>query len=208
MIPLSGRVPEAISWIPRDGIGVGGVSGRFSVSWLSVRGFVTEALSRRKGRFHVGAGIWCCAALHPAAINLQRASPTGSIKPWFLTEGNLPLCASHLPLGVPNGRANHTHQTLRHQRAKKDYTIACLRAKIASLEETVKAQETQLKDLEGKGEDIQGNDEAYLSNDDDFEEDEDLDFHTDVEGYEFMEAGVDDFIPIEVDEEPMDSDEE
>ncbi|KAK1619274.1 hypothetical protein QYE76_024791 [Lolium multiflorum] len=35
MIPLSGRVPEAISWIPRDGIGGGGVSGRFSASWLS-----------------------------------------------------------------------------------------------------------------------------------------------------------------------------
>ncbi|KAK1629059.1 hypothetical protein QYE76_003374 [Lolium multiflorum] len=27
MIPLSGKVPEAISWIPRDGIGGGGVSG-------------------------------------------------------------------------------------------------------------------------------------------------------------------------------------
>ncbi|KAK1605046.1 hypothetical protein QYE76_028719 [Lolium multiflorum] len=31
MNPLSGRVPEAISWIPRDGIGGGGVSGRFHV---------------------------------------------------------------------------------------------------------------------------------------------------------------------------------
>jgi hypothetical protein len=29
-------------------------------------------------------------------------SPTGSIKPWFHTEGNLLLCASYLPLGVPN----------------------------------------------------------------------------------------------------------
>jgi hypothetical protein len=38
MNPLSGRVPEAISWIPRDGIGGGGVSVRFSVSWLSVLG--------------------------------------------------------------------------------------------------------------------------------------------------------------------------
>jgi hypothetical protein len=62
--------------------------------------------------------------------------------------------------------------------------------------------------MEGESEDIQGNDAAYLSDDDDFEEDEDLDFHTDLEGYEFMEAGVDDFIMIEVDEEPMDSDEE
>jgi hypothetical protein len=24
------------------------------------------------------------------------------IKPWFLTEGNLLLCSSYLPLGVPN----------------------------------------------------------------------------------------------------------
>ncbi|KAK1661642.1 hypothetical protein QYE76_049801 [Lolium multiflorum] len=92
-------------------------------------------------------------------------------------------------------------KSLRHQRAKKDYIIARLRAKIASLEETVKAQETKLKDLEGKGEDIRGGGTSYLREDDDFEEDEDLDFHTDVEGYEFMEAGVDDFIPIEVDEE-------
>jgi hypothetical protein len=26
-----------------------------------------------------------------------------TIKPWFLTEGNLLLCSSYLPLGVPNG---------------------------------------------------------------------------------------------------------
>jgi hypothetical protein len=38
MNPLSGRVPEAISRIPRDGIRGGGVSVRFSVSWLSVLG--------------------------------------------------------------------------------------------------------------------------------------------------------------------------
>ena len=44
MIPLSGRVPEAISWIPRDGIGGGGVSGRFSVSWLSVLGVSSRRL--------------------------------------------------------------------------------------------------------------------------------------------------------------------
>jgi hypothetical protein len=25
-----------------------------------------------------------------------------TIKPWFLTEGNLLLCSSYLPLGVPN----------------------------------------------------------------------------------------------------------
>ena len=52
MNPLSGRVPEAISWIPRDGIGGGGVSGRFSVSWLSVLElFSTKAyVGRRVGQ--------------------------------------------------------------------------------------------------------------------------------------------------------------
>jgi hypothetical protein len=39
-----------------------------------------------------------------ASINLRKLvlSPTGSIKPWFHTEGNLLLCSSYLPLGVPN----------------------------------------------------------------------------------------------------------
>ncbi|KAK1697844.1 hypothetical protein QYE76_014541 [Lolium multiflorum] len=87
-------------------------------------------------------------------------------------------------------------KSLRQQRAKKDSTIARLRAKIASLEETVKAQETQLRELEEEGEDIQGG-AAYLSDDDDFEEDE----NTDVEDYEFLEAGEDDFIPIDVDDD-------
>ena len=87
-------------------------------------------------------------------------------------------------------------KTLRQQRAKKDSTIARLRAKIAFLEETVQAQETQLRELEEEGEDIQGG-AAYLSDDDDFEEDE----NTDVKDYEFMEAGEDDYIPIDVDDE-------
>jgi hypothetical protein len=41
---------------------------------------------------------------NPASINLWKLvlSPTGSIKPWFHTEGNLLLCSSYLPLGVPN----------------------------------------------------------------------------------------------------------
>jgi hypothetical protein len=44
------------------------------------------------------------AVAKPASINLQKwfLSPTGSIKPWFHTVGNLPLCSSYLPLGVPN----------------------------------------------------------------------------------------------------------
>ncbi|KAK1626616.1 hypothetical protein QYE76_000931 [Lolium multiflorum] len=87
-------------------------------------------------------------------------------------------------------------KTLRQQRAKKDATIVRLRAKIASLEATVKAQEDQLNEMEEDGEDIQGG-EAFLSDDDDFEEDE----YTDVEDYEFLEAGEDDFIPIDVDDE-------
>ncbi|KAK1691809.1 hypothetical protein QYE76_008506 [Lolium multiflorum] len=96
-------------------------------------------------------------------------------------------------------------KTLRRQDAKKDYTIARLRAKIASLKETVQAQENQLKDLEGEGEgeDIQGDGYSYVSNDDDLEEeeDDDLAFHPYVDGYEFMEAGVDALTPIDVDEE-------
>ncbi|KAK1606435.1 hypothetical protein QYE76_030108 [Lolium multiflorum] len=77
-------------------------------------------------------------------------------------------------------------KSLRLQRAKKDATIARLRAKIVSLEATVKAQEDQLMEMEEEGEDIQGGG-AFLSDDDDFEEDE----YTDVEDYEFLEAGVD-----------------
>jgi hypothetical protein len=66
-------------------------------------------------RFHVAAGAklrprlgaiykLSGAAAKPASINLRNLvlSPTGSIKPWFYTEGNLPLCSSYLPLGVPN----------------------------------------------------------------------------------------------------------
>ena len=50
--------------------------------------------------------------------------------------------------------------------------------------------------MEEEGEDIQGG-AAFMSDDDDFEEDE----NTDVEDYEFLEAGEDDFIPIDVDDE-------
>jgi predicted RNase H-like nuclease (RuvC/YqgF family) len=87
-------------------------------------------------------------------------------------------------------------KTLRQQRAKKDATIMRLRAKIASLEATVKAQEDQLREMEDEGEDIQGGG-AFLSDDDDFEENE----FTDEEDYEFLEAGADDFVPIDVDDE-------
>jgi hypothetical protein len=50
------------------------------------------------------------AVAKPASINLRKLvlSPTGSIKPWFHTEGNLLLCSSYLPLGVPNWAANTT----------------------------------------------------------------------------------------------------
>ena len=91
-------------------------------------------------------------------------------------------------------------RALRHQRAKKDYTIAHLRARVASLEQTVKDQETQLKNLEEAGEDIQGEENAYLSNDDDFEEDDD----EDLDDLEFIDIEVDDYIPVEEDpEEPI-----
>jgi hypothetical protein len=54
------------------------------------------------------------AIAKPASINLRKLvlSPTGSIKPWFHTEGNLPLCSSYLPLGVPNWVAKHCHSSI------------------------------------------------------------------------------------------------
>ncbi|KAK1663352.1 hypothetical protein QYE76_051511 [Lolium multiflorum] len=87
-------------------------------------------------------------------------------------------------------------KSLRLQRAKKDATIARLRAKIVTLEATVKAQEDQLKEMEEDGEDIQGGG-AFLSDDDDFEEHE----FTEEEDYEFLEAAEDGIIPIDVDED-------
>jgi chromosome segregation ATPase len=87
-------------------------------------------------------------------------------------------------------------KSLRLQRAKTDATIERLRARIASLEATVKGQEDQLNGMDEDGEDIQGG-EAFLSDDEDFEEDE----FTDEEDYEFLEAGEDGIIPIDVDDE-------
>jgi hypothetical protein len=74
-------------------------------------------------RFHVAAGaelrldrhhkqiVWSVAK--PVSINLRKwfLSPTGSIKPWFHTERNLPMCSSYLSLGVPNWVAKH-HQSM------------------------------------------------------------------------------------------------
>jgi hypothetical protein len=87
-------------------------------------------------------------------------------------------------------------KSLRLQRAKTDATIERLRARIASLEATVKAQEDQLNGMDEDGEDIPGG-EAFLSDDEDFEEDE----FTEEEDYEFLEAGEDGIIPIDVDDE-------
>jgi hypothetical protein len=60
-----------------------------------------------------------------ASINLQKwfLSPTGLIKPWFHTKGNLPLCSSYLPLGVPNWVASTTNQAFfwRHGRAERGF---------------------------------------------------------------------------------------
>ncbi|KAK1627664.1 hypothetical protein QYE76_001979 [Lolium multiflorum] len=93
---------------------------------------------------------------------------------------------------------NNDRKSLRQQRAKKDATIQRLRAKIASLEATVKAQEDQIRELEDDdgGIDLQGGG-AFLSDDDDFEEDE----NTEEEDYEFLEAGPDDYVPIDVEDE-------
>ncbi|KAK1642260.1 hypothetical protein QYE76_060065 [Lolium multiflorum] len=93
---------------------------------------------------------------------------------------------------------NNDRRNLRQQRAKKDATIRRLRDRIASLEATVKAQEDQILQMEDddEGIDIQGGD-AFLSDDDDFEEDE----NTEEEDYEFLEAGQDDYVPIDIDDE-------
>ncbi|KAK1660675.1 hypothetical protein QYE76_048834 [Lolium multiflorum] len=90
---------------------------------------------------------------------------------------------------------NKDRKSLHLQHAKKDATIVRLRAKIAALEITVKAQEDQLREIEEDdgGIDLQGGG-AFLSDDDDFEEDE----FTDEEDYEFLKAGPDDFVPIDV----------
>jgi hypothetical protein len=54
------------------------------------------------------------AVAKPASINLQKwfLSPTCSIKPWFHTKGNLPMCSLYLPLGVPNWVASTANQAL------------------------------------------------------------------------------------------------
>ncbi|KAK1617571.1 hypothetical protein QYE76_023088 [Lolium multiflorum] len=87
-------------------------------------------------------------------------------------------------------------KTLRRQKAKKDATIARLRAKIASLEATVKAQEDQLNEMEEDGEDIQGGSD-FLSDDNDFEDDE----NTEGEDYDFLDDGEDDHTPLDVDDD-------
>ncbi|KAK1620977.1 hypothetical protein QYE76_026494 [Lolium multiflorum] len=66
-------------------------------------------------KFHVGAGIPGVAPHYispPSTFNVLLDSYWFD-KPWFLTEGNLLLYASHLPLGVPNGRVLYACQTAR-----------------------------------------------------------------------------------------------
>jgi hypothetical protein len=60
-------------------------------------------------RFHVAAGAGSAPCQKPVSINLQKwfLSPTGQLNFGFTIEKNLPLCSSHLPLGVPNWSVNH-----------------------------------------------------------------------------------------------------
>ncbi|KAK1619766.1 hypothetical protein QYE76_025283 [Lolium multiflorum] len=97
-------------------------------------------------------------------------------------------------LDATRAYANQTHAHITEQ-GRYD---SAPRAKIASLEATVKAQEDQIRQLEDDdgGIDIQGGD-AFLSDDNDFEEDE----NTEEEDYEFLEAGPDDYVPIDVEDE-------
>ncbi|KAK1660673.1 hypothetical protein QYE76_048832 [Lolium multiflorum] len=84
----------------------------------------------------------------------------------------------------------YERKILRKQRVKKDAIIAHLRTKIVSLEATVRAQEDQLNEMEEEDEDPQG-EEAFMSDGEDFED-------TDLEDYEFLEAGEDNHTPIEM----------
>ena len=65
-------------------------------------------------RFHVGAGIPGVAPHYtPSPTTFTwPSSPTGSINLGFLLRENLLLYASHLPLGVPNGRVLYRHKKL------------------------------------------------------------------------------------------------
>ncbi|KAK1643606.1 hypothetical protein QYE76_061411, partial [Lolium multiflorum] len=60
--------------------------------------------------FRVGAGIPVLVASHFATINLQRASwlLLARLNLGFFLRENLLLCASYLPLGVPNERVSYT----------------------------------------------------------------------------------------------------
>jgi hypothetical protein len=57
-------------------------------------------------RFHIATDTGSATCRKLASINLQKwfLSPTGQLNLGFTIEGNLPLCLSHLPLGVPNGQ--------------------------------------------------------------------------------------------------------
>ncbi|KAK1648923.1 hypothetical protein QYE76_066728 [Lolium multiflorum] len=130
------------------------------------------------------------------------------------------LCEAHVQLDNSRALANFAYlqmaqkdetikiiakerRTLLRENAKKDYSISRLRDKIAALKETIKTQEDQLKALEGEGEgeDIQGDGYSYVSNDNDYEEDDDdLAFYPDEDGHEHLTAGMDDTVPINVDE--------
>ena len=72
-----------------------------------------------------GKVLWLCCAgstLAPKSLVLRRTTsrrhqpstcflaPTGSINLGFILRENLPLYASHLPLGVPNGRVLYAYQ--------------------------------------------------------------------------------------------------
>jgi hypothetical protein len=58
--------------------------------------------------FHVAAGAGSAPCQKSASINLQKLflSPTGRLNFGFITEGNLLLCSSYLPIGVPNWLVN------------------------------------------------------------------------------------------------------
>ncbi|KAK1627495.1 hypothetical protein QYE76_001810 [Lolium multiflorum] len=103
--------------------------------------------------FHVGAGITGVAPHYippPSTFNVLLDSYWFD-KPWFLTEGNLLLYASHLPLGVPNERVLYASSGISLIGHHKDYLDACLEGSFTSKE--VEARWDLLDRIEENAED-------------------------------------------------------
>jgi hypothetical protein len=75
-------------------------------------------------RFHAAADAGSASCQKIASINLQKwfLSPTSQLNLGFTIKGNLLLCSSHLPLGVPNWSST-THQQVFWRRCRGERGI-------------------------------------------------------------------------------------